>query len=434
MGWVLRPSAAYKQQLQNAGAIAGVFVVLLGAFVVGGETRESAVTAAGVERNVAEPTIPPAPSTTTAPASTTVEPTRTEAAMSLSAAEDAAATPDPAPTTTQRPLGAVTFEALDRIDTILDYTDFTTQGASRWRRTIDGLQELDLVSSADGAEQPVFWLPPDGDQPKPVLVLLHSWSSQYTQHAGIPFADWAQENGWAVMVPEFRGKNDDADAVGSELAVQDVADAIDFAVDQPGVDADRVFVVGYSGGGMMALLVAGQHPDKVTAVSAWGPPHDLENFYDFSRANGLGYWDDIQRACGGDPREEGLAQWACVTRSPQTYVDTIRENDIPVFIGQGIWDPFVMRNAAADVYNGLADPADRLTADDVELLRRGRIPGDAEDAVTIETHFDDRDPDPVFARTSASVLMVYFAAQHDMVYGAAAEWFATDPGVSSVSD
>ena len=48
---------------------------------------------------------------------------------------------------------------------------------------------------------------------------------------------------------------DDPDAVGSELAVQDVADAIEYAIAQDGVDASRVFAVGYSGGGMMALLM-----------------------------------------------------------------------------------------------------------------------------------------------------------------------------------
>lgn len=380
------------------------------------------VGATGVERMVAATTgpfvavtAPPPtspPPTSPPPTTTTVAPTTTSTTTT---------------TTTLRPLDPVTFVSLDRIDTILDHTDYTTQGPSRWRRSIDGLEERSLTSTADGTEQPLFWLPPSGDHDQPVLVILHSWSSRYTQHAGIPFAQWAQENGWAMVAPEFRGENDDADAVGSALAVQDVADAIDFAVSQEGVDADRVFVVGYSGGGMMALLVAGQHPEKVTAVSAWGPPHDLENFYDFSRRNGLGYWDDIRRACGGDPRQEGAARDECETRSPSTYLDVLREHEVPVFIAQGINDPYVMRNAAADVYNALADPDDRLGDEDVDLLRRGRVPGDAAAAVTIETHFEARDPDPVFARESGAALLVYFRAGHDMVYGAAAEWFASDP-------
>lgn len=331
MGWVVRPSASRMQQIQHGTAVFGVFAALMAVFAVGDEAPPATV-AAGVERVVDAETV----TTTPVPLERVSVPTTTVPATPLGGTDDAVPSTTITTTTTLRPLDPVTFDALDRIDTILDYTDFTAQGASRWHRTIDGLEEFSLVSTADGAEQPVFWLPPEGDHDKPLLVILHSWSSRYTQHAGIPFADWAQENGWAVMAPEFRGKNDDADAVGSALAVQDVVDAVDFATAQPGVDAERVFVVGYSGGGMMALLVAGQHPDKVTAVSAWGPPHDLEDFYDFARWNGLGYWDDIQRACGGDPREEGLAQYECLTRSPISYLDTIREQEIPVFIGQGI--------------------------------------------------------------------------------------------------
>ena len=190
-----------------------------------------------------------------------------------------ASTPAPTSTTTVPPLTPPTFESLDGLSTIRTFTGLTTRGASRWNRMVPGIEQLRIVSTADGSEQPTWWLPPAGDSDQPLLVVLHSWSSTYTQHAGIPFAMWAQENGWAVVAPNFRGINDDAEAVGSDLAVQDAADAIDYATAQPGVDASRVYVVGYSGGGMMGLLLAGRHPERVTAVSVWGPPVDLVEFY-----------------------------------------------------------------------------------------------------------------------------------------------------------
>lgn len=43
-------------------------------------------------------------------------------------------------------------------------------------------------------------------------------------------------------------------ATGSDLAVQDVLDAVDFAAQEGGIDPERVFVVGFSGGGVMSLL------------------------------------------------------------------------------------------------------------------------------------------------------------------------------------
>jgi dienelactone hydrolase len=323
--------------------------------------------------------------------------------------------------------GCVTFESLDGINTIGNFTSFVAAGSSRWHQSVPGIEDLRIPSTADGAEQPAFWLSPTGEGDQPLLVILHSWSAPYTQHAGIPFAQWAQENGWAVIAPDFRGRNDDANAVGSELAVQDAADAIDYAVAQAGVDADRVYVVGYSGGGMMALLLAGRHPDKVTAVSAWGPPHDLVEFYDFSRRKGLGYATHISVACGGNPTVAGPVQDDCLARSPVTYLDSAREHEVPVFIAQGISDPYVPRSAAADVFNLLADPEDHLSAQDVDLFGQGIVPGHLSDWTTTATYFGGGDPAPVFARTSGSALLVYFQSGHDMVYNATAQWFASDP-------
>jgi pimeloyl-ACP methyl ester carboxylesterase len=323
--------------------------------------------------------------------------------------------------------GCETFDSLAGLNTIGDFSSFVASGAARWASSAPGIQDIRIPSTADGAQQPAFWLPPTGDGDQPLLVILHSWSAGYTQHAGIPYAMWAQENGWAVIAPDFRGRNDNPSALGSELAVQDAADAIDYAVAQAGVDTDRVYLVGYSGGGMMALLLAGRHPDKVTAVSAWGPPHDLVDFYDFSRRGGRAYANHISVACGGDPRVAGPVQEECLRRSPVTYLDTAQDHEVPVFIAQGIGDPYVHPSGAADVFNPLADPEDRLSAADVDGFGQGIVPGGLPDWTTTATFFGAGDPAPVFARQSGSALLVYFAARHDMVYNATARWFASDP-------
>jgi len=324
--------------------------------------------------------------------------------------------------------GCVTFDSLAGLNTIGDFSSFVASGTARWEQSVPGIQNIRIHSTADGAQQPSFWLPPSGDGDQPLVVILHSWSAGYTQHAGIPYAMWAQENGWAVIAPDFRGKNDNATAVGSDVAVQDAADAIDFAVAQAGVDADRVFVVGYSGGGMMALLLAGRHPDKVTAVSAWGPPQNLVEFYDFSRSQGRSYATHITAACGGNPTVAGPVQEECLRRSPVTYLGSAREHEVPVFVAQGIRDPYVHPSGAAKVFNLLADPDDRLNAGQVNLFGRGIVPGDVPSWSDTETFFGPGDPAPVYAQQSDSALLVYFSAGHDMAYNATARWFASDPG------
>lgn len=324
--------------------------------------------------------------------------------------------------------GCVTFDTLSGLNTIGNFAGFVAAGTARWQSSVSGIQDIRIESTADGADQPAFWLPPTGGGEQPLLVILHSWSANYTQHAGIPYAMWAQENGWAMIAPDFRGRNDDPNAVGSDLAVQDAADAIDHAVAQGGVDADRVYVVGYSGGGMMALLLAGRHPDKVSAVSAWGPPHDLVDFYEFSRQAGRPYADQIAVACGGNPTVAGPVQDECLKRSPVTYLDTARDHGVPVFIAQGISDPFVSPRVATEVFNPLADPGDRFSAAHIDLFGGGVVPGGLGDWSGVETFFGPGDPAPVFARQSDSVLLVYFQSGHDMAYNAAARWFASDPG------
>ncbi|MEM8705213.1 MAG: alpha/beta fold hydrolase, partial [Actinomycetota bacterium] len=205
-------------------------------------------------------------------------------------------------------IGCETFNSLSGLHTIGNFSSFVATGSARWASSVPGIQDIRIPSTLDGAQQPAFWLPPTGEGDQPLMVILHSWSAGYTQHAGIPYAMWAQENGWAVIAPDFRGRNDNPHAVGSDFAVQDAADAIDYAVAQAGVDADHVYVVGYSGGGMMALLLAGRHPEKVSAVAAWGPPQNLVEFYDFSARLGRPYASQIAAACGGNPTVPGPVQ------------------------------------------------------------------------------------------------------------------------------
>lgn len=325
------------------------------------------------------------------------------------------------------PLDPPTYEAMSGIHTIRDFSELTSEGLNLWQQSVPEIEDITITSTADGTEQPSLWLAPDGDQDKPLLVILHSSSAEYLQHAGIPYAMFADENGWAVIAPQFRGVNDDAEAMGSELAVQDVVDAIDFATGQEGVDASRVYAVGYSGGGTMSLLLAGRHPDKVTAVAAWGPPYDLIEFYRQSLAAGRHYAPDIRAACGDDPTESPEAEEECLARSPLTYLDTAREEQVPVYIGQGVHDSLLSPIHGARAFNQLADPADQLSEEQLAEIGGGGLPDDLPDPVATESFFAEGDPGPVFARQSGSVWLVLFDADHDMVYQPTLRWFATDP-------
>lgn len=333
-----------------------------------------------------------------------------------------------ATTTTTLPLDPPRFDALDGINTVLDFAEsYVVQGSALWERSLTGLADVRIPSTADGSDQEAVWIAPSGDRPMPLLVVLHSWSASYLQHASIPFALWAEDNGWAFIAPNFRGANNRPEAIGSDLAVQDVADAIAFAIDQEGVDSDRVYVIGFSGGGMMSLLVAGRHPELVTAVSAWTPVYDLIEFYRHSRAIGQRYADHIVRGCGGTPTTNEGARDRCLQRSPMTHLDNAVSAGVPVYIAQGLHDSLVPPSQAARAFNQLADPPDRITDDALTALGRNRLLDSLRGQIGVDTFFGTGDPPVAFATGSNGTVLVIFDAGHEMAYAPALHWFATDP-------
>lgn len=353
--------------------------------------------------------------------------TAPETATTTTAGPGSTTVPEPSTTTvppsSEPQVEEPTFETFSGVDTIGDWSGLTASGKSRWTSSVP-VEAIVITSTIDGAEQHAWWLQPQGED-RPLLVILHSWSSDYRQHAGIPYAMWAAENGWAAIAPDFRGKNDSADAVGSDLAVQDVIDAIDFALSQPGVAPDLVYAVGYSGGGMMALLVAGLHPDRVRGVSAWGPPYDLIAFYEESASGGRAYAGHIRTACGGNPTRDEAAEQECLHRSPMTHLDEAREAGVAVMIGHGIRDHIIDPNQSARAFNQLAAEDERFTDEQLDRIGRGSLPEGFSGVLETETFFGEGDPAPVFSRRSGDVLLVYMDSDHEMVYGAAARWIAS---------
>ena len=140
-------------------------------------------------------------------------------------------------------------------------------------------QTVTIPSSKDGTPQKALWFVPPGagpdqsGEPVPLLVTLHTWSNGYDQCKG--YLAHARERQWVMVAPDFRGPNSRPEACASELAVQDVLDAVAYAQQHSRVDRARIYVVGGSGGGHMALMMAARAPRVWAAVSAWVPISDL---------------------------------------------------------------------------------------------------------------------------------------------------------------
>ena len=203
------------------------------------------------------------------------------------------------------------------------------------------LTEVRVTSTLDADEQPVLYWAPDSakrtrgaSKPTPLFVFLHSWSSDYKQNN----SKWQREavnRGWIYLHPNFRGANRSPKACGSKFARQDILDAMDWAQKTFNVDGDRIYLCGVSGGGHMSMLMAGHHPERFTAVSAWVGISDLSEWYRFHLKDGKPqkYAQMILKSFGAAPGTSEEVDADYRDRSPLFHIHNAKDVHIDIFAG-----------------------------------------------------------------------------------------------------
>jgi len=286
-------------------------------------------------------------------------------------------------------------------------------------------REVRIPSSLDDTEQPAFFLAPkDPEKPAPLLVVLHTWSGDYKQRYHKGCQDWCAQKGWAYLHPDFRGANKTPQATGSELAVQDVLDAVAYARKHAKIDARRIFLVGASGGGYMSLLMAGRAPKLWAGVSAWVPIFDLTAWHTQCKAKGLKYARDMELSCGGAPGETRKIDQQYRARSPSTWLDKARgvvHLDINAGIRDG-HDGSVPVSHSLRAFNAVAKEVDRLPATLIEELSKApRIPKHLTKTGIDASYGEKR---PLFRRSSGKARVTLFDGGHEFVATAALQWLS----------
>lgn len=291
---------------------------------------------------------------------------------------------------------------------------------STWRERVPGITEVRIPSTVDGQPQPALWLAPTQPGPRPLLVALHSWSVGYNQVASIPYGTWARANGWAMIHPDFRGVSNNAEATGSDLAVRDVVDAVEWAKAHADIDPNNIYVIGFSGGGMMSLNMAGRHPELFAGAVSWVPIYDLVEWYRHSYNQR--YVNQIGASCGGNPLADPAIAAECLHRSPRSVLDGARREGVPVYIGHGLQDRLVPPNHAVWAFNHLAAPADRLSNEEAVAIAGSTLPAHLAGRIDAETFFRPGDPQVLFSRRSGDVTLVLFRGGHNAVFNPGLEW------------
>ncbi|MBJ7356756.1 alpha/beta fold hydrolase [Nocardioides sp.] len=145
------------------------------------------------------------------------------------------------------------------------------------------------LRTADGVDLAAWWVPGEADA---AVVLLHGAGS--TRTAVLDQAEVLASGGYGVLLLDARGHGE-SDGRGMEFGwygERDVAAALDFLEDQPGVSPDRLGVVGMSMGGEEAIGTAGADP-RVQVVVAEGATHRVAA--DKAYLSEYGVRGDVQR-------------------------------------------------------------------------------------------------------------------------------------------
>lgn len=201
--------------------------------------------------------------------------------------------------------------------------------------------EILVQSTKDKTMQPSLFYKAETNEKRPLLVGLHTWSyDRFNQIENM--LPYAEKYHFHLLLPEFRGSNLSTNpictqACGSDYAKQDIKDAIDYLIAHENVDAENIFLLGCSGGGHMALLMAGYCPEYFKAIAAYVPITDLEKWAEQKPY----YGGHVLACCENDVHE-------MQKRSPYRYMDTIATSNLKIFHGK--YDSVVPVSQSLELY------------------------------------------------------------------------------------
>jgi dienelactone hydrolase len=291
------------------------------------------------------------------------------------------------------------------------------------------MREVHIPSSADGEIQPaMFHAPRNAAKPAPLLVALHQWShGDDVKSIQKDYLPQVRKRGWVFIHPHFRGRNDNPSACASELAIQDVLDAVAFARQNANVDPKRIYLVGVSGGGHMALRMAAAAAELWAAVSAWVPIFDLAKWHAETKRAGRGYWKMLEAVCGGPPGKSKAIDAQYKQRSPKTHLR--KAAGLPMDINAGIHDGHtgsVPISHSLLAFNLLARANERAekqiaSAEIRHMVQRECVPA----KLAYRGNETERTHEILFRRQAGPARVTIFEGGHELDPVAAFGWLAT---------
>jgi dipeptidyl aminopeptidase/acylaminoacyl peptidase len=212
-------------------------------------------------------------------------------------------------------------------------TDKAWRAASQGHMTMEKITYRSRVGDLD---IPAFVFQPmnvRGAKNHPALVWVHEDIRGHLYEHYIPFIRDATAKGFIVIAPEYRGGigygpafYDALDYGGAE--VDDVTTAVEvLSTKYHAVDPDRIGIIGWSHGGLIALLAIFRNPTLFKAAVAMVPVSNLFQRLAWKGVDKQRQLIDPQNRFGGSPSDK---RQVYKDRSPLYGVDRLR---IPLLVG-----------------------------------------------------------------------------------------------------
>jgi esterase/lipase len=208
------------------------------------------------------------------------------------------------------------------------FTPFDDTRQSTWD---NDFKVVDIRSTLDNSQQKAYFFKSKSSSPKPLVLSLHSWSGTYEQKDEL--AKLSKTKDLNYIHPDFRGVNWTKDACCSDLAMQDIDDAIDYAIKNSKVDRSRIYVIGSSGGGYATLATFMKSKHTIRRFSAWVPISDLTAWYAQSKIMGTKYAENILDCTSS---KDSLNLEIAIKKSPiywKTPVEKLNTTELQIFAG-----------------------------------------------------------------------------------------------------
>ena len=155
------------------------------------------------------------------------------------------------------------------------------------------------------------------------IVLLHGWLDEGATNKILePVAHLFAEQGYIVLMPLMRGWGGGHNDCGLSQSA-DIARAVEWLASQPGVDPDRIGLVGFSFGGQVALLT-GALSRRVKAIVSYDGPTDLAMW------NAHLQWSDrLAKECRSDFKSRSPVTVASQIKAPVLLVEGAADTTVP---------------------------------------------------------------------------------------------------------